>query len=340
VCRSWDDFLTQAAQRWGSLCDELESGRLTEYLRSIGRSDLLPRPVSNRSLDEQLDDWLTRLPTTHSVEPELDVHPATIEIRQASSGGTVERTIRVTNIGYRLLHGTARAEPAATPWLRVGPNHAGQTFSAVEQTDLKLEIKIPETWTQPLTAAVIIESNGGTRSIPVKVEQAERIIEPDPSHEDLSFNSGPSAMLPTAPLEHMPPTLRIMLGAATTSVLRIIAMMATRAVPLVDATSSTRQVSLFPITIAFCAVSAFIAGIGALSRGGRTTVLSSTFTAAVLGLIGSAVFFAFIQAVEALPIIPVSPPALIIVWAALGAALGFFSLFIIPFKPHDQEAAK
>ena len=43
-CRTWDDFLVVAAQRWRVLRDELASGRLADYLRRIQRTDLLPHP--------------------------------------------------------------------------------------------------------------------------------------------------------------------------------------------------------------------------------------------------------------------------------------------------------
>ena len=44
TCKTWDDFLILAAQRWALVRDELTSGRLAEHLRRIGRTDLVPRP--------------------------------------------------------------------------------------------------------------------------------------------------------------------------------------------------------------------------------------------------------------------------------------------------------
>jgi len=41
ICRSWDDFLRVAAQRWGDLREELSSGRLDAWLKSTGRADLV-----------------------------------------------------------------------------------------------------------------------------------------------------------------------------------------------------------------------------------------------------------------------------------------------------------
>ena len=90
ACRTWDDFLVVAAQRWTDLRDELVSGRLADYLRRIRRTDLLPPAAASGSADEQLDQWLGRLPVSRSSAPELDVHPDKLEVRP--SGGRRARS--------------------------------------------------------------------------------------------------------------------------------------------------------------------------------------------------------------------------------------------------------
>ena len=112
-CRSWDDFLVIAAQNWRRLRDELTSGRLGDFVRRVRRPDLLPRLEKARSADDQLDDWLGRLPTTRPSALELDVHPQSLLVRADGGGGLTQQTLRMTNIGYRLLRSTARVEPAA-----------------------------------------------------------------------------------------------------------------------------------------------------------------------------------------------------------------------------------
>ncbi len=86
-CRTWDDFLVVAAQNWAALRDELTSGRLAEFLRRIQRPELVPLAGSSRSPDDQLDDWLARIPATASSSPELDVHPETLLARAGRFGG-------------------------------------------------------------------------------------------------------------------------------------------------------------------------------------------------------------------------------------------------------------
>ena len=176
-CRTWDDFLVVAAQNWSELRDELTSGRLAEFLRRIQRPELVPLAGSSQSPDDQLDDWLARIPATASSSPELDVHPETLLVRAASGGGITRQTLRITNVGYRLLRCSARVDPPATEWLRLRPEFDGRPFQTIDQTDLPVELELPETIDRPLIAQIVIEGNGGTRRVGVRVERpGEQIV--------------------------------------------------------------------------------------------------------------------------------------------------------------------
>lgn len=177
ACRNWDDFLVLAAQRWKDLRDELVSGRLDAYLRQIQRADLIPRRPGNQSPDDQLDQWLAQLPTTRSKDPELDVHPDNLNVRAMAGGGVIRQVLRITNVGYRLLRSTARIEPAGTTWIRLRPEHDSRPFDTIEQTDLPIEVVIPEMLDRPLDAAIVLDGNGGMRRVGVRIE---RPAEPPP----------------------------------------------------------------------------------------------------------------------------------------------------------------
>lgn len=97
TCRSLDDFLAVAAQRWADLRDELTTGRLGAYFAGIGRPDLVPAPDAPGSPDDRLDAWLGALPTTRPGRAEMDVHPSRIAVKATSGGGTTRRKVRVTN---------------------------------------------------------------------------------------------------------------------------------------------------------------------------------------------------------------------------------------------------
>ena len=147
--------------------------------------------------------------------PEPDVHPESLTVRAAVKGGTIQQTIRVTNIGYRLLGSThGCVEPAGSPWLRLRPEH-GRPFSTIDQSDLPIEIDFPESIDRPLRAAIVIESNGGTKRIGVRVER---------STGDLLFG-GPAVATTESPLPEdgqrlhvvvasLPPAVRIALCCA------------------------------------------------------------------------------------------------------------------------------
>ena len=108
-CRTWDDFLVLSAQSWTQVRDELISGRLVEYLRRIGRPELISHSARNQSPDDRLDEWLGRLPATQSSAPELDVHPETLVVQAKMGGGVARLSLRITNVGFRLLRSSLRS---------------------------------------------------------------------------------------------------------------------------------------------------------------------------------------------------------------------------------------
>ncbi len=177
ACRSWDDFLRVAAQRWGDLRDELTSNRLTVWLTTVGRPDLIVHRPPDATDDEHLDAWLARLPTTLPARPELDVHPSRLVIRVTPGGGTLARSVQIANVGHRLLHVRAEIEPAGVAWVRVAAPFAGQTHAVVEATDVPLDVDIPETLPAPLRATLRLDGDGGSKTVELVLE-ARKAPEP------------------------------------------------------------------------------------------------------------------------------------------------------------------
>jgi hypothetical protein len=175
VCRNADEFLVVAGQRWAELREELTSGRLAAGLAG---TLLAPEPDAG-SPDERLDAWLGALPASRPARPELEVHPTRLALR--AGGGTTRRTIRVGNIGFRLLRSTVRVEPPGVGWLRVAPSQAGRAIVTVESTEVGVEIDLPESLDAPRSAALVVESNGGTGRVEVVVEPALGSGDPGPS---------------------------------------------------------------------------------------------------------------------------------------------------------------
>lgn len=331
TCRSWDDFLVISAQRWSDLRDELTSGRLAAYLASIGRADLAPNAKAPGTPDERLDDWLGRLPTTRSSGPELDVHPASLTINAASAGGSTERALRITNTGHRLLRTSARIEPAQTPWLKIGRAFAAGPFTTVEGTDLPIEVAIPIVVTAPMSADVVLESNGGTKRVTVR-------LEPTAKHE--SIPSGVAAAPIRAEwnirerIARLSPTARIAWCAGLAFGVRVLVGL----VGMVFSAPGRPQPDLFAPAVAFGLAGGVIAAWLGSRRGEIRDVPSCGFAGMVAGVLLAALVVAIFRAGEA-PLdsfassIWIAAP----LWAAVGAGLAGLSVVLVPFKAPTKE---
>lgn len=304
VCRSWDDFLALAAQRWSLVRDELAAGRIGEHLRRVGRADLLPRRNPGWSADDVVDDWLGRLPATRSSAPELDVHPEALVIRAAGGWGTIRRTIRIANVGYRLLRSTVRVESSRARLVGDG------ALATIDETDVDLEIDLPEGGGDQSLGAVVIESNGGTRRVEIRLERARAEVV---SITDDDAGAG----LPLVDLAGLiPPARRLWLF------------------PLVLAGAQVLIAGDEPrlSTLAVAAsVLGFVVGTGLGARGGDVT--ASGFAGAVGGLLTSALVFAAVRSVNGLvaPSLATGPLA-VALWMLIGVGLALASLVAFPAR--------
>lgn len=342
ACRTWDDFLTVAAQRWRELRDELESGRLTEYLRQVRRTDLLPGPAGGRSPDARLDEWLARLPVARSSAPELDVHPDELELRHPS-GGTVRHVVRISNVGYRLLRGSVRIEPAGTSWLRLDPAFAGRPFETVEETEIPIEVEIDHDGRRPMTAELVVESNGGTRRIPVRVASLDR----SPGIPNLPAMASPGwtpGLLESLArrVEKQPPRVRIVAGVLIAVLLRLVVAVSGW-LPIGAGSSS-------PTGPRLAALAALLAAAGAvvgLVLGGRGTGESRASDRAAggvaggcLGILVAAIVHALVRTVEG-PLGTWAGSAWIaaLFWGALGAIAAGLTVVFLPARHGSREVS-
>jgi hypothetical protein len=338
--RVWNDFLVLAAQNWAALRDELMSGRLAEYLRRIHCPELVPRLTPDRSADDQLDEWLGRLPATGSSAPELDVHPETVVVRAATGGGVTKQTLRITNVGYRLLRCQARVEPPGTRWVRIRPEHDGQPFATIDQTDVPIEVEIPETFDRPLGAAIVIDSNGGTRRVTVRIERpADEGMIPDAAGAASSAFPLWRDQLKGA-IALVGPGARIALCCAGAIGLRLLAMVM-NAVPFGARPAHFSEPKLSAVGLIFVALGVLAGLAMARRRGERDDYPAAAFAGGSIGLLSSAFLFALLQTVERL-LGPWSSSiaAIAILWGLLGALFAFGSLLVIPHRSSAPEAAR
>ncbi len=331
TCRTWDDFLTQAAQRWPALREELVTGRLGAWLATIQRSDLIPSPSAPGSPDERLDDWLGRLPTTRVSKPELEVHPASLVVRVAPGGGSTRRAVQLTNVGYRLLRSTVRVEPASANWLGVPPEYRRGPFVTVEASEVPIEIQIPEILTQPLTGALVVESNGGTRRVEVRLERPPgQDVIPEPSE---AVATGGITLRDI--IEVYPPAQRFVFAIVGAVVLRCGAMAAG-----LFSEGSASGVSLRTTGVLFALVGALLAARAARRGGESRDVPPALFAGAFAGVLVAAVVIAICSAVEPIVFGSMSRTLWLsaALWVVLGACFAGVSLVVVPPRTTQEDS--
>jgi hypothetical protein len=332
VCRTWDDFLALAAQRWKDLRDELESGRLADYLGRIRAIDLLPRAEAGAAADERLDHWLGRLPVSQSAAPELDVHPASLEVR--SSGGTTRHALQVANVGYRLLRATARVEPAGAGWVRLLPPFDGRPFVTVEETEIPVEVTVPEDRADRLAAEVVIESNGGTRRIPLRLGRPEK---PPAVPEAAAASLRPTIsdlFAPAAAIGRLAPAVRISGAIAAALAVRVLVLVS-GLIPLGVHGGPMTEPRL-PGLAVVCAALGVLVGLTASLRrrdGGPLDAAASAVAAGLAGVLAAAIMIAVVKTVER-PLHGWSSSlwAVGLLWAVVGVAVAGLSCGLLPYR--------
>ena len=332
TCRSWDELLTASAQRWNELREELVSGRLTSYLESIGRGELAPRRDASGTADDRLDDWLGRLPVVKPANPELDVHPSRLVVKATPGGGTLQRTIQVSNVGLRLLRSRIKVEPGA-PWLKLDPTFNGTSFATVESTEVVLEVEVPERLPTPLKATLLVESNGGSKRVEVILEArtaATDVAPPDSSEP--SPTVGPTL---ADWVRKQPPVARLVTWSFAAVLIRLLVGVASGSIGEDAMVASGPEVPrLAGVAVLFAALGAGLCGWLAWRRGGPRDGLFGAFAGGVVGVMYAAAIVAACRSFEPLlGSLGGSIVAVSLLWAALGALKAWLSILWLKETP-------
>jgi FHA domain len=333
TCRSFDDVMTASAQRWEALREELISGRLASFLVSIGRADLAPSPQGAGSPDERLDAWLGSLPVTRAARPELDVHPMKLVIRVAPGGGAVRRTIRVANVGLRLLRSTARVEPPGTPWLKIAPEFAGRAFVTVEESELAVDVSIAETLPSPLKAEVVVDGNGGSKRVVVTLEA--KTAQADFPDSETPADRPAGGMSLSELIARQSPTARIVSWGLAALAVRLLVGVASGSIGE-DAMTAAGSDSpgLGRVALVLFGLGALLGGIFANRRGGVREAPTGAFAGGCAGVIAATAVVAACRSVEpALGGWSASIVAVCLAWALIGVGVAALSTLVVKGKP-------
>jgi FHA domain len=339
-CRTWDDFLIHSAQSWTQVRDELVSGRLVEYLRRIGRPELIPHSAPDRSADDRLDDWLARVPAAQASAPELDVHPQALLVQAKMGGGITRLSLRITNVGFRLLRSSVRVEPVDSRWVKLLSGGDGRPVQTIDQTEIPVELELPETIAGVLRAMIVIESNGGTRRVEVRVERP-----PDPL---LAAEAGGGAAGLEVPIlarelrtrvARVSPLVRLFVccGVAAGSRLLVAFM---NAAPLLGSGSRLAEPRIRSVAILTMTAGVLCGLILAKRRGETRDLLTAGLAGGLLGLLASAPWYSMLQTLERiLGPWSTSIAAVCLLWGAVGAVLALGSTVFIAHRTQERQVS-
>jgi hypothetical protein len=243
----------------------------------------------------------------------------------------------VTNTGYRLLRSTLRFEPNAPGWARVAPAFAAGPFTTAETTEIPIEVQIPETLPAPLSSFLVIESNGGSRRVEIRVEPPAK---PELPPEGVIESGPPVGMSLREALEQRSAGSRL-IGAALVGVgLRVLVLLGDGLTRVMNLGEVARP-SLSGTALVLAAVGGIAGARLAGRRGEPRDVPPGAFTGAVAGVLAAAISVAACRAIEPIfgRLVAGSPVGACLLWAMLGVLTGLGSLVLAPYKPSGESTS-
>lgn len=175
-CRSFAELAQACRQNWGEARRLLKEGGYRGFLVTLGRTDLVQaveRAAKHPNLDLGLDEFLARLPGCQPAPPQLEINPAEIDLGTVARGQDKTISLTIRNSGERLLSGLVCIVDCL--WLGVStPSLNEKSFRVTggDQVQFALHVrgKHLRAGTQGQVGEVSVESNGGARSIQVRIQ--------------------------------------------------------------------------------------------------------------------------------------------------------------------------
>lgn len=174
ACRNFDQLALACQQHWSAAISLLQQGFLGSFFGGMGRVDLAmaaQEAAKFPDLDRGLDQLLAKLPSQALQGPKLQAEPSEINLGQVKIGEDRASELHLTNLGMRLLYGTVTSD---CDWLTVGEGagHVEKMFQFGADTVIPIHVRGQHlrAGAKPLEGHLIVDSNGGTISVPVKAD--------------------------------------------------------------------------------------------------------------------------------------------------------------------------
>ena len=174
ACRNFDQLALACQQHWSAAIDLLKQGYLGSFFGGMGRIDLATAAQESAKfpdLDRGLDQLIAKLPTQAVQPPKLQAEPTDINLGQIKVGTDRASELHLTNLGMRLLYGTATSD---CKWLLLGdaPGHGEKMFQFGSEQIIAVQLRGQHlrAGTKPLEGHLILDSNGGTMTVTVRAD--------------------------------------------------------------------------------------------------------------------------------------------------------------------------
>lgn len=174
VGRNFDQLAQECQKNWIEARELLKQGALERFLAGLGRADLAMAARAAAAFpdpDRGLDQLLARLPTMTLAPPKLAVEPAEIDFGPVQVGYDYRLAIRLINHGLRLLYGSVVSD---CRWLTPGESPGSVQKLVQFGTETTVPAFIRGQYLRagpiPLEGRLVIESNGGTATMLVRVQ--------------------------------------------------------------------------------------------------------------------------------------------------------------------------
>ncbi len=249
-------------------------------------------------------------------------------------------SLRITNVGFRLLRSTVRIEPADARWVRLLACGDGRPFQTIDQTEIPVEIELPETIDRLLRALIVVESNGGTRRVEVRVDRpADPLLEVE-AGSGLAATEIPILAKELARrLAGISPLARAVACSAAAAGLRLL-FAVVNAVPLIGSGSGPAQSRIASVAVVAVAAGVMCGLSLARRRGESRDLFTAGLAGGLLGLLGSAIWFSIMQTAErVLGSWSTSTAAVCLFWGAAGALFAVVSTMVFPYRRVDREGS-
>lgn len=175
VARTFDELAIACQEEWKGAKDLLQQGFLDTFFSGLGRADLAmaAREAARfPDADRGLDQLLSKIPSNALAPPKLRVEPQQVNLGTLPVGKDSKFELRLENQGMRLCYGSIAADDCL--WLTIGEGAGSpeKLFQFGHETTLPIQVrgKHLRAGTKPLEGKLVVESNGGTQVVTVRVE--------------------------------------------------------------------------------------------------------------------------------------------------------------------------